>query len=126
MQNLILLMDASGKDYVTPQKSGNSFMNRFSVGEDAAFEIIGIHHLETQQSLPENQVEDQNAAWPIYDPIGPKFGQLDPNSAEDFLDSLLTFNKVTEQVFENSKILQNSGIKIESHQVQSKKGTEII
>ena len=30
------------------------------------------------------------------------------------MDSFLTFNKMTEQVFENSKILQNFGIKIES------------
>ena len=43
-------MDGSRRAYETPQKSGNSFMNRFSVDEDAAFEIIGIHHLKTQQS----------------------------------------------------------------------------
>ena len=63
MQNVILFMAASGRDYETAQKSGNSFMNRFSVNEDASFEIIGIHRLETQQSL-----EDQNADWPINDP----------------------------------------------------------
>ena len=56
-------MDATGNSTVTPLKSGNSFMNRFFVDEDASFEIIGIHHLETQQSL-----EDQNADWPINDP----------------------------------------------------------
>ena len=38
-------------------------------------------------------------------PIGPRFGVM---------DSYLTLNKLTEQVFENSKILQNFGIKIES------------
>ena len=38
-------------------------------------------------------------------PIGPEFG---------LMDSFLTLNKMTEQVFENSKILQNFGIKIES------------
>ena len=32
------------------------------------------------------------------------------------MDSFLTLNKLTQQVFENSKILQNFGIKIESHQ----------
>ena len=57
MQNVILFIDASGKDYETPQKSGNSFMNRFSVNEDASFEIIGIHHLETQQS---SNLDNQN------------------------------------------------------------------
>lgn len=41
-------MDASGRDYETPQKIGNSFMNRFSVDEVAAFEIVGIHHLDTR------------------------------------------------------------------------------
>ena len=50
MQNVILFMDASGHDYTTQLKSGHSFMNRFSIEEDAAFEIIGIHHLETQKS----------------------------------------------------------------------------
>ena len=40
-------------------------------------------------------------------PIGPKFG---------LMDSFLTLNKMTEQVFENSKILQNFWIKIESRQ----------
>ena len=39
-------------------------------------------------------------------PIGPKFG---------LTDSFLTLNKMNEQVFEHSKILQNFGIKIESH-----------
>ena len=47
MQNIILIMDDPRCAYRTPQKSGNSFMNRFSVDEDAAFEIIGIHHLKT-------------------------------------------------------------------------------
>ena len=42
-------------------------------------------------------------------PIGPKFG---------LMDSFLTLNKMTEQVFENSKILQNFGIKIESRPIQ--------
>ena len=51
MQNIILFMDASGRDYETSQKSGNSFMNRVAIDEDAAFEIIGIHYLETQQSF---------------------------------------------------------------------------
>ena len=39
-------------------------------------------------------------------PIGPKLG---------LMDSFLTLNKMTEEVFENSKILQNFGIKIQSH-----------
>ena len=51
MRNLIIFMDATGDSTVTPLKYGNSFMNRFSIDEDAAFEIIGIHHLETEQSL---------------------------------------------------------------------------
>ena len=42
-------------------------------------------------------------------PIGPKFGSM---------DSFLTLNKMTEQVFENSKILENFGIKIQSHQYE--------
>ena len=50
MRNVIIFMDATGNSTVTPLKSGNSFMNRFSIDEDAAIEIIGIHHLETWQS----------------------------------------------------------------------------
>ena len=48
MRNLIIFMDATGDSTVTPLKYGNSFMNRFSIDEDAAFEIIGIHHLESE------------------------------------------------------------------------------
>ena len=50
MQNVILIIDQSGNDWSTPLKSGNSFMNRFSIDEDAAFEIIGIYHLDTELS----------------------------------------------------------------------------
>ena len=66
IRNVILFMEASGKNYETPQKSGNSFMNRFSVNEDASFEIIGIHHLETQQSLDDASLAIallDDAAW---------------------------------------------------------------
>ena len=50
IRNVIIFMDASGNSTVTPLKCGNSFMNRFSIDEDAAIEIIGIHHLKTWQS----------------------------------------------------------------------------
>ena len=43
MQNVILFVNTAGPDWLTPLKSGNSFMNRFSIDEDAAFEIIGIY-----------------------------------------------------------------------------------
>lgn len=58
MQNITLFMDATRKDYETHLKSGNSFMNRFSIEEDAAFEIIGIHHLETYQPFIEDSLFD--------------------------------------------------------------------
>ena len=51
MQNVILFVDANLRNCWTSQKSGNSFMNRFSIDEDAAFEIIGIHHMDAEQSF---------------------------------------------------------------------------
>ena len=48
--------------------------------------------------------------------IGPEFG---------LMDSFLTLNKMAEQVFENSKILQNFGIKIESYHSDSSGKKEI-
>ena len=49
MQNVILFIDTSEHDWSTSLKSGNSYMNRFSIEEDAAFEVIGIYYLEHQR-----------------------------------------------------------------------------
>ena len=46
MQNLVLLMEPSEYDYDIDLKCGDMFLNRFSIDEDAAFELSGVHYLE--------------------------------------------------------------------------------
>ena len=46
MQNLVLLMEPSEEAYGIDVKSGSMCLNRFSIGEDAAFELSGVHYLE--------------------------------------------------------------------------------
>ena len=53
-QNVILFLDVTGQSILnysaTPLKSGNSYMNRFSINEESSFEILGIYHLKKQKS----------------------------------------------------------------------------
>ena len=46
MQNLVFLMDPSVYDYDIHLKGGNMYLNRFSIDEEAAFELSGVHYLE--------------------------------------------------------------------------------
>ena len=43
---IVLFIEHEQKPYRTPLKIGNLFMNRFSIDEDANFEISNIFHLE--------------------------------------------------------------------------------
>ena len=45
MKDLILLMEPSKHEYITPLQIANLYLNRFTIDEDAAFEIIGVHEL---------------------------------------------------------------------------------
>ena len=45
MQNLVVLMEESNDTYNISSKGGNMCLNRFSIDEDAAFELSGVHHL---------------------------------------------------------------------------------
>ena len=45
-QNLVILIDPSNAAFDVSFKSGNMFMNRFSIDEDDAFEISGVYHLK--------------------------------------------------------------------------------
>ena len=47
MQNLVLLMEPSEMADAIHFKGGNMCLNRFSIDEEAAFEISGVHYLET-------------------------------------------------------------------------------
>ena len=42
MQKIILFIEPSDREYETPVKIGNLFMNRFAIDEDASTEILKI------------------------------------------------------------------------------------
>ena len=46
MQNLVVLMEPSVDDWITPLKGGNMILNRFCIDEDAAFELSGVNYLK--------------------------------------------------------------------------------
>ena len=46
MQNLVVFMEPSEKDWITPLKGGNMILNRFCIDEDAAFELSGVNYLK--------------------------------------------------------------------------------
>ena len=46
MQNLVVFMEPSEKDWITPLKGGNMILNRFCIDEDAVFELSGVKNLE--------------------------------------------------------------------------------
>ena len=46
MTNVIILMEWCDDTSITPLKLGNSYLNRFGIDEDAAFEILGIYYLK--------------------------------------------------------------------------------
>ena len=43
---VVLFMKESEEDWQTPLKIGNLFFNRFAADEDAAFESVGVYHLQ--------------------------------------------------------------------------------
>ena len=45
-QNLVVFMDPSEYDYNDSFKGGNMILNRFSIDEDAAFELSGVHYFQ--------------------------------------------------------------------------------
>ena len=45
MQNLVLLIEPSEEAYDISLKGGNMSFNRFTIDEDAAFELSGVHYL---------------------------------------------------------------------------------
>ena len=42
MQKIVLFIEPNDDEFITPAKIGHLFMNRFGVGEDAAFEVINV------------------------------------------------------------------------------------
>ena len=56
MKNLIFLFDDPEERFCTPLKMGNSLLNRFTIEEEANFEVLGIHCMAKLGN--ENQVEN--------------------------------------------------------------------
>ena len=46
MQNLVVLMEPSEDGFDASLKTGNMILNRFSIDEDAAFELSGVIYLK--------------------------------------------------------------------------------
>ena len=46
MQNLVVLRNPNKKDWQTSFKGGRMCFNRFSINEDAAFELSGVYNLK--------------------------------------------------------------------------------
>ena len=45
-QDLVVLMEPSELAYEVSLKSGNMFLNRFCIDEDAAFELSGVNYFK--------------------------------------------------------------------------------
>ena len=46
MHEIVFLIEPFDEKYMTNEKIGNIFMNRFAIDEDAAFEILKIFELQ--------------------------------------------------------------------------------
>ena len=53
MQNLVLLMEPSEMAAEIHLKGGNMCLNRFSIDEEAAFELSGVHYLKKMYTIDE-------------------------------------------------------------------------
>ena len=45
MQKIVLFIEPNDDAFFTPEKIGHLFMNRFSVDEDASFEVLNVLEL---------------------------------------------------------------------------------
>ena len=58
MHQVSLFLEEQEDDWSTPLKIGNLFFNRFAADEDAAFESVGVYHL---------QKSSDKMAWPAHE-----------------------------------------------------------
>ena len=54
-QNIILIIEPPNEPWVFPSKIGNSYINRFTIDEDAAFELLGIYYLSNELVITKTQ-----------------------------------------------------------------------
>ena len=46
IQNLVVVLEPTQEAYDKSLNAGNMCLNRFSIDEDSAFELSGVHHFE--------------------------------------------------------------------------------
>ena len=51
-------MEEQEETWSTPLKTGNLLFNRFSADEDAAFEFVGIYHLQKSFNEMRNSISE--------------------------------------------------------------------
>ena len=62
-KNLILLIELSEDAYLSPSKIGHLYLNRFAIDEDAGFEVLGIHYLQTTSRQMVDQKLTKESLW---------------------------------------------------------------
>ena len=55
-------MEEQEEDWATPLKIGNLFFNRFAADEDAAFESVGVYHLQKSSHKTASRRRDKEYA----------------------------------------------------------------
>ena len=61
MQNVVVFMEPSHHAHETPLKAGIMILNRFSIDEDAAFELSGVNSLNKapkDMGYPQNKTRE--------------------------------------------------------------------
>ena len=58
MKNIIVLIEPSEQSYNTNWKIANLYLNRFTIDEDAAFELLGVYYLKKCHEDFVNQPEE--------------------------------------------------------------------
>ena len=66
MQKIVLFIEPCDEACDTPFKSGHLFMNRFSIGEEANFEIVKIFELG-------------KSSWKMANPYGSEYSNFEEN-----------------------------------------------
>ena len=60
MKDLVFLFDDPEERFATPLKIGNSLLNRFTIDEEASFEILGIHYMTKLENETTDEIRAKN------------------------------------------------------------------
>jgi len=58
MKDLVFLMEPSKNEWQTQLKIGHLYLNRLTIDEDAAFEVLGIYDLVPSRYVTSDDMED--------------------------------------------------------------------